>query len=360
MVTPSFNIAKHDLVIFYLLLYILFDGCITPYDFKADSKDPIIIITGQISTIEGRSFVSVGRTAETQRLPYPVEGASVTLFNETNTTHAYAEVKPGEYWLDNFVGKPNSTYYIKVVLPNGSIYQSKPEKMPQEVGQVAVDYEFLKEETVDFEGIVTLSPYLKIYANSILPSSNKDNIFLKWSVEEVFAIIPTDCGGFGPPKLTCFIKQSADPQRVPLFNRANTSKLSTGSNVVANRLVDYSFLNKHSFTVYQSSISKEAYNYWAKINILANQVGSIFDTPPAEIKGNISNLNKSEEKVSGFFQASNESFTRFSLFESDVPFPLLVANCICDNRVSVGGAYPTRCLECISVRNSSYLRPSWF
>jgi hypothetical protein len=343
-----------------LLSLILLGRCITPFDFKADSKAPTIVITGQVSTLEGRSFVSLGRTAETQRLPYPIDGAAVTLIDESNTPHIYAEVHLGEYRLHNFKGKPDSVYYIKVVLPNGDTYQSKPEKMPQEVGQVTVDYEILKEEAVDLDGIIVLRPYIKIYANSIFPISNKDNIFLKWSTEEVFAIVPTDCGGFGPPKLTCFIKQGADPQRIPLFNRANTSNSSTGSNLIANRLIDYSFLNKHAFTIYQSSISKEAYNYWAKINILANQVGSIFDTPPAEIKGNVSNLNKSEEKVAGFFQASNESFTRFFLFESDVPFPLLATNCTCDDRASFGGTYPARCSDCINVVNSSYLRPSWF
>jgi Domain of unknown function (DUF4249) len=351
--------AKTNMMMFSSLC-VLFGGCITPFDFIADSKAPTIVITGQISTLDKRSFVSLGKTAETQRLPNPIEGASVMLISGGNVSSFYTETKPGEYWLNNFSGKSDSTYHIKVVLPNGDVYQSSPEKMPSEQAQVITNYEIVNEETVDLEGIVAQRPYFKIFANSIIPTNTEKNIFFKWYVEEVFAIIPTDCGGFGPPKLTCFILQNADPQRISLFTNFNNSKLSIENNLVANRLIDYSFLNKHSFTVYQSSITKEAHTYWTKVNILANQVGSIFDTPPAEVKGNCFSVNRKDEKVAGYFQVVNESFDRFSIFQSDLPFQLLYSSCICDNRSSFGGTYPARCSGCIQERNSSYSRPSWF
>ena len=57
-------------------------------------------------------------------------------------------------------------------------------------------------------------------------------------------------------------------------------------------------------------MTRDAIEYWRKVNILANQVGSIFDTPPAEINGNIKNLNNQDEKVYGYFQTVNETYHR--------------------------------------------------
>jgi hypothetical protein len=121
--------------------------------------------------------------------------------------------------------------------------------------------------------------------------------------------------------------------------------------------VDYSFHEKHYFTTYQSSITKEAHEYWRKVDILANQTGSIFDTPPAEIKGNVINVKDTQEKVYGYFQAANQTQDRFYLLPSDFPFPLLMKSCTYDLSII---EYPSRCLDCLSVRNSSYNRPDWF
>ncbi len=94
--------------------------------------------------------------------------------------------------------------------------------------------------------------------------------------------------------------------------------------MVVSRLVDWSFYEKHYFTLYQSAMTRDAIEYWRKVDILANQVGSIFDTPPAEINGNIKNLNNQDEKVYGYFQTVNETYHRFTLYKEDLPFPLLM------------------------------------
>jgi hypothetical protein len=143
-----------------------------------------------------------------------------------------------------------------------------------------------------------------------------------------------------------------------LFNSEDVKAEVLEKFLVASRIIDWSILERHYFTIYQSSLTPEAYEYWRKVNVVANQVGSIFDTPPAEITGNVRNVNQPSETVLGYVQASNQIFDRMFLTPSSLPFPLLMSTCAYDNRNLQD--YPTRCIDCTSVRNSSYRRPSWF
>jgi hypothetical protein len=242
-------------------------------------------------------------------------------------------------------------------MPFGDTYESAPEKMPPAAGEIETRYEFAREEYSDLEGIISTQLFIKIYLNATLPTETIP--YVKWNSLEDYILSPTDFPdifGYVPPP--CFIAQNADPQRIILFNGEEVKATTVENTLVTSRLVDWSFFEKHYFTIYQSALTKEAYEYWRKVNILANQVGSIFDTPPAEIKGNLFNIDDPSEKIYGYFQATHETSNRFYLLERDLPDPLLVPDCQYDNRNL--DRYPSRCLDCLSVRNSSYNRPVWF
>ncbi len=336
----------------YLLLFASFISCLTPINFKADVGNPILVISGQVSTISDRNIVTIGKTTETQRLPIPIEGAMVNLLDQSGNSLRYleSESKPGEYLLKDFSGKPGTSYSLKVVLPNGEVYQSATERIPLEVGTISTDYTVEQGQINNFES----DQYLNILVNASLPES-KNALFLKWEVEEVFAIVPLNCGGFTPYNPTCFVKQNADPQKIALFNGVDVKTNKIENQLVAIRGVDFSFISRHYFTTYQSSITKESYDYWRKVNILASQVGSIFDAPPAIISGNVVNVNNKSEKVLGYFQATHQTFDRFFVLPENLLY-LINSDCECDGRFE----YPAYCGNCLVSINSSYERPIWF
>ncbi len=340
-------------------LFSVLISCLTPLDFPVEIAGGRLVVSGQISTLSDQNIIQLGITANINRLPFPIGGASITLFDDTGDSFSYAEsLSPGIYTLNNVPGIPGRTYQIEIALPNGKIYKSLPEKMPEPAVLNSTYYEIVKEEVVDSEGAFTSKDFLKVYGNSTFTSSN--SAFLKWSVEEAFLLSPTDFpdpfGSIPPP---CFVIQNADPQRVVLFDRSATSSSFINGLLVGSRIIDWTFLEKHYFTTYQSSITKESFEYWRKVNILANQVGSIFDTPPAEITGNIININNPSEKTLGFFQVSNQSYQRFVLRPSNLPFPILNGKCDFDGNFNTDH-YSARCIDCTSARNSSYVRPIWF
>ncbi len=345
---------------FKLIWLFLFASCLSPIEFPTDNIGDKIVVSGQVSPIPDQNIVQVGITASTDRLPIPLSNAVVHLYNDTGESFMYTEIEsnPGNYLLSDFVGIPGTTYRLVVVTPEGKTYESLPEKMPGSAGQLTTHYNFVTEEYTDLEGIISQQPFIKIHINTTLPSM-EEPVYVKWNVDETYLLSPTDFPdpfGYLPPP--CFVVQNADPQRITLFNGEEVQAASVDNLLVASRIIDWTFLEKHYFTIYQSSMTQEAHEYWRRVNILANQVGSIFDTPPAEITGNIQNVNNPSEKVYGYFQAANQAYDRIYLLESHLPFPLTVRDCNYDGRNFQD--YPSRCLDCLSVRNSSYQRPSWF
>ena len=342
-----------------LLWLILLSGCLSPIDIPTDNFEGGLVVSGQVSTLADQNYVQIGRTAGADRLPHPVVGAIVQLVDDLGNVYLYEEdeFSEGNYLLNGFTGTPGISYHISVVTPEGETYESAPEKMPDSVGELTSSYDFQDEEVTDLEGTVTTQPFLKLFVNATMPETGSR--FVKWNVEEVFLLTPTDFPdpfSYVPP--SCFVAQNADPQRITLFNGDEVKIESIENLLVASRIIDWTFLERHYFTVYQSSLTAEAYEYWRKVDILANQVGSIFDTPPAEITGNLRNIDDPSEKVFGYFQACNQTFTRRFILKFDLPFELTLTHCVFDNRDFQ--KYPQRCLDCLSVRNSSHRRPDWF
>jgi len=342
-------------------LFVLLSSCLTPIDFPVEIKGGTLVVTGQISTISDQNIIRLDRTANIARLPFPVSGASVLLYDDVGNVYVYEEdfQNLGTYYLKNTAGVAGRTYHIEIDLLDGGSYKSLPEKLPEPVVLESVSYKIIRKESTDREGAVTVQDYIELFSNSELSATNEP-IYLKWGVEEVFLLSPTDFpdpfGSIPPP---CFVVQNADPQRIVLFNGSEVSVTSINNILVASRLIDWTFLERHYFTTYQSAITKDAYEYWRKVNIVANQVGTIFDTPPAYIVGNIVSEGNPNEKTVGYFQATNQTFNRFFIFPSDLPFPLSVETCIFTGSFN-SLEYPTRCIDCTSVRNSSYSRPDWF
>ncbi len=346
------------------LAFLSLVSCLTPIDLEVNAKGGRLVVSGQISTLPDQSIVELGLTTDTNTLPVPLKGASVKVIDDQGSFYRYFEIKPGTYSLSGYKGIAGHTYYIEVGLPSGQIYKSIPEKMPVPSVLDSVTYEIASEEVVDAEGIAAKKNFYKLYANSSFESTKG---FLKWTVDEAFLLSPTDFpdifGSIPPP---CFIVQNSDPQRIALFDESTTSSKSIQRILIASREIDWTFYEKHYFTSIQSSITKESFEYWRKVNILANQVGSIFDSPPAAIVGNIVNSKSSEELVLGYFQAANQTYKRKFFLPNDLPFPLLFDKCdFVGDRSNVTAipntaAYPPRCIDCTIVRNSSYIRPVWF
>lgn len=309
-------------------------------------RDSKLVLTGKVLD------------SDLERLPEPISGAQVVLFEDGIAIQAFDEQSDGKYTLLNFSGTPGKSYHVNVMLPDGRTFASNPEIMPALTGTDHVYYSFQRREFVDAEGTVSEQYFLDIFTSHTLPVSTQP-VYLRWHTEEVYVLSPTDFPDpFGDVPPSCYIDQQVEPQRINLFSTESTNTTKIPELQVVSRLVDPSFKERHYFTVYQSSLTRQAFKYWQNVDVVANQTGSIFDPPPALLKGNIRNVADAEAPAHGYFQAVNQVFTRFYLLPADLPIKLPLH---CEFRPEKNYYdYPSECLNCSSLRNSSYNRPSWF
>ena len=343
------------------MLMIALAGCLSPIDIEISNERAagLLVVSGQVSNLEHRTFVDVGVTSADGRYPIPLNNIEVVLSDESGLSNQLTELTnyPGRYTADGFTGEPGKRYILQIRAEDGSIYTSEFESMPLKAGVDDLSNKFLVEEFTDYEGAFVSDARINVYSTPTIPKNGFN--FIRWTTEETYLIRPTnfpDPFGYQPPD--CFVTENADPQRIVLFDGRSSTGNFTKPILLCSRKIDQSFHYKHYFTIYQSSMSESAFEYWKKVDVLANQTGSIFDSPPATIKGNLSN--RSGKIVFGYFQAVNETFKRFSVVKSDLPeFASLEAYCDFSYERRPD-SYPGSCLDCLSVRNSTITRPDWF
>lgn len=341
------------------LVALVLVGCLSRIQLDVDPTSGRIVVSGQVSTIADQNRVQLGTTFGPNRLPEPISNALVIVYDNFGTGVAWPEDpnKPGVYRQENYVAVPGGEYFVEVVLPDDRTFRSLPERLPEPVADVDVYYTIEEDRFTDREGTVGMHPFVKVYTNNLLPESPA---FIRWSVEECYVVRPTDFhdpfGNVPPP---CYVLTDPDPQRIVLYNGLEQSPGRMDNLLVSSRLLDRSFYDRHYFSVYQSSLTREAFDYWRKVDVVSNRVGSIFDTPPAIITGNIYDVNNPESTALGYFQAVNQTLDRFFLLPSDIPIPISYKDCVYQPGRPFED-YAPECLNCLSLRNSSFVRPEWF
>jgi hypothetical protein len=341
-----------------IVLLIVMMGCLSPIDFPVERRGNQLVISGSVSNLTSdENQITIGTTSGAGTRPVPVTDATVRLLADGLELTSYINQNNGVYRLPD--GVPiieGRTYTAEIRLSDGRIYRSSPEVLPLQPAISTAEGEFIFDETIATSGNVVRTAYYRIRANLERVPRNS---FLRIYTQETWVIEPTNFPDpFNDVPDPCFVTGVVDPQRINLISTAGLSTTDPIRLEIANRRVDPSFLKRHYFTVFTSTISADTYEYWRKVNILANQVGSIFDVPPAEIVGNWQNVSDPAEKVWGYFQVANTTFYRFFVVGSEVPFFL---GTYCEyNSMFPPDSYPNECLNCLSLPGSTKVIPSWW
>jgi hypothetical protein len=330
-------------------------GCLSQTDFPTDRKGLEVIISGKISSLDEQTLVSVARTSLTARLPIPVISAQVILIDENAMEVEFRHIGGGIYKPQGFSPLPGKTYRVQVQI-DGEFYSSTEQVMPLSPPLGKAYFSYRNEEIVDDDGTILSLPIVDIFCDFEIPIERP---FIKLSTDEVYVIRPTDFPDFFnsiPPD--CFVSQRVDAQSIYLIDPRSSNKKDFTQVLAGKREVDESFLLRHYFIVTLESTSYETYEYWRKARALVSQVGSIFDTPPAQLRGNVKSMDDPSRIVWGNIEVVNASQTRFYILPSDLPI------FIPDKCPYIPGKelfeYPDKCLNCLSVKGSTNVPPPWF
>ena len=320
-----------------------------------DLNDTHLVFLSEASS-QDRAPVQSGGFFTLDNKPRPVRKARVQLFSSPgNESWLYVEARPGEYELrGDFVTQEGLSYYLEIQVAD-KIYRSQVQTMPELIGSDELSFSFERTRLDDNPD----AAMVVIRSQVTLPEAD-GGYYLRWAVDEAYfwdlTFFPNP---FNTPPPNCIVFGFPDPERITRVNGDLLgSNAGKSTQVVAQRLVDQSFLSRHYFNVRQLSTSKETFDYWGKVSEVVNNTGSVFDTPPAPIRGNVYNVSDPDEVVLGYFEVAKAKVTRIYTTAADVPF-FLEKECLYEpNRPR--DQYLPSCLSCSFFPNSTNEYPEWW
>lgn len=326
-----------------MLVCLFVPGCVEEITFDNDRLAGQLVVDGRITDKAGPHELKLSRTSAESNIPLPLNGASVAIVDGDDNREDYVESKePGTYRLMNQTvkGERGKSYYIDIHLPNGKKYRSFPETIPISAGKDSAYFEVGKVQEQMSTGRNRERNAVMIYADTELPD-HSDPLFFKWEVTGMYRF------------QRCYITQPPDPQNVSLFSTAESDVDFIEKQLLTIKTVDatFEFYGRHYFFITLSSITENRYKYWKQVNEITNNTGTVFDTPPAAVEGNVYNIEDETEQVLGYFEAAAVDTSQIFTLKSD--FPFFIPN-------PCGQTNPYRhhaCGNCLRLKNSSVENP---
>lgn len=348
-------------VLYCLVMILSFITCVREIDFKNDDADKTaLVVNGGIYNRKGPFQLRLTRPTNYEKRDFePVSGASVILSDDLGNLHSYAEPdpagRPGTYVLEGIAGVPGRTYTLQITLSDGTEYRSRAQKMPEPLPVDSAEMRFAFIEDITAEGEITKVPFAFLYAHSTVPAQ-ADGRYLRWEGEATFIFNELP----GPNQKQCFVTNGISAQVVTLQDPV---ELQPGTHLEAytgRRRIDYSFDLRNCFSLYQRTIGKEAYLYWKRVKSIVEPTGTVFDTPPAVIPGNLENLTDPGRPALGFFEVASSDTTRIYVNRGDLPFDVVAFIPIYCSTTNPSASKHDECLDCTRIGGSSLQKPDWW
>jgi hypothetical protein len=307
--------------LYILLLFTL--SCIDPYKVEIPEGEQLLTVEGFITNEPGPHLIRLTRSdtygSVFEGLIRPVTEAKVALRDsEGNVTFLSEEVERGSYFTPaGFQVQVGRSYILQIELLNGKTYSSLPE-IANSVPQIdSLSYESVRTFTNDRlnDNVGT-----QIYAHFKDPSDQTN--FYYWrsgpgdyvlvANPELYTLPPTHpTNPRGPaPKDCCEICFTKENSRIQSFAIAADEGFNGLSQKIPVAYIQddgLRFKRTYRTEILQMAVSREAYRFLRLVQQQINITGSVFDQPPANIRGNIIGLTDPDEVVLGYFIVASVS-----------------------------------------------------
>ncbi len=317
----SFKVTITFLIVTGLPVFII-NSCIEKFDYVSPSDERYLVVDGIITQKNTIHKLNLNYSTYYGSLSPPkVMQAKVRLYDEYGNYEDYVESEKGVYYLygNQIERNPGTAYFIEIQLKNGKVYHSHPQTMP---GILKPDSLYVEREIVNEiteSGTVIEKNQLKIQINTPIKENNQPYYFI-WRSNHVYSLTEVQCHPLVYPKV-CYVEQPVNPEQINIFSSENLDDQPLRDFEVGRIYIEpfWQFYEKHFYNVGQFSITEETYQYWETVKKIAFPTGSIFDTPPAPIRGNVYNVNDPGELVLGYFEVSAvdtiRTWTNYSFFK---------------------------------------------
>ncbi len=369
---------RNKAFIILLISVLSVSGCVDPIEFDTGSEPQRLVVDGFISNVSYSERLDLPQepTPFYVRLQWTgpvnnernnlIKDASVTLLDDQGGVWGYVwSENYQQYNLFNpdFKAEPGRSYHIQVRLADGTTYESDPQEMrvAPSMGGLSQRYDRRLKE-IDINGVTEFVNQEGVVLSAGLSDhGGEEPFYYRFTVTPSWVYVAS-LAQEGSPVKTCFVT-----------NKFYFQKIITRLDRTGGYNYDLFFLETtgnerlfRDFTalVTQYSLSQESYEFWNELALQQESGGGIFDPPPFELTTNISNVNNSSEKVSGFFHVVHESSSRWYINGSEIPYEIQTGGDPCVPPPGVPNIPTPNCLNCTEYRGGftaiSTEKPEWW
>lgn len=322
-------------LIFFLLFLPM--ACIDPYVVEVEQGEQLLTVEGTITTAPGPHVVKLTRSdtygSVFQGLVRPVRQATVIVRDDLGNVTFLREnsEQPGDYLTPaGFSAQVGSSYTLQIQLATGEVYTSLPERVETVPEIQNLDYQVVR---IPVEGEINDRSGVQLLAEVNDPSDQNNFYFWRTGIStfilktrpDLFTPRPSDSNPSRDPQPkdccdTCFQSEAINNQGIFIATDDTFNGLST--RIPAGFIEDdgIRFVETHRAQISQISISAEAYRFLRLVKQQTEISGSVFDPPPANIRGNMISLDNPDEVVLGYFMAGAEARSEIYINSSELEF----------------------------------------
>lgn len=319
------------------LLVLLPMACIDPYQVDVPEGEQLLTVEGIIHSGDGPQSITITRSATYgsvfEGLIRPETGATVVVRdNEGNVTFLAenSEARGSYFTPAGFRAEVGKSYTLQIQTDDGRVYTSFPEKVEP---VPAIQDVQIKTVTIPVEGQEVPRSGIQFIAEIDDPADennyyfwrNGPAVYILETRPDLFVIRPSDANpGRTPAPKPCCVQcfRSEVGQNKSLFVSNDDSFNGLTARLPVSFIEDdgLRFVNRYRVDLKQYSISESAYRFLRLVKQQAEISGSIFDPPPATIRGNMISLDNPDEVVLGYFLVGAEATWRVYVSKDDLTF----------------------------------------
>ena len=318
---------------YIFIIIIALASCIDPYEVTVEEGLQLLTIEGIITNNPGPHAIKLTRSdtygSVFEGLIRPVAGATVIVRDDTGRVIFLTEDNEnrGNYLTPaTFSGEVGRSYTLQIQLSDGKVYTSLPEKLS---AVPPIDNLSYQVERIPVEGELNDDSGVQFLIDLKDPAD--ENNFYYWRNGEAVHVLQTrpDLYHEPPPSRApapkdccelCYKTEKSSNSAIFIAKDDDFNGLST--RLPAGFILDNGlrFVNTFRIDISQFSISQEAYRFLRLVKQQSELSGSVFDPPPANIRGNMISLDNPDETVLGFFMAAGEVKERIYINGADMDF----------------------------------------
>jgi Domain of unknown function (DUF4249) len=296
--------------VFFLALVFVAIACVEPYNLELfDNSSKIIFVNGFLTNENIDQEITIAESTPLSGIVYNEEipNLMVEIIVDGYEKIQLLHQGRGIYLIPSSLKfLKNKKYKLHFVRPDGREYEST-EQIFQEAPKINKVYDEFSINGIDKKG--KKGPGHKIYIDYQDPVNEQNNYYWTWQLwERQFYCLTS--GNFD-----YFCNSDCYEIVYNLDVNISSDIFSNGKSITSKLIAELPYYQDRGALVEikQLSVSNEALKYLQIYKNQTQSTGTLADTPPAKLVGNIKNIQDNTEEVAGFFTISGATTIKYWL-----------------------------------------------